>query len=255
MIMPANASGRDFHALQCRHTTPHCLGWLIGPSSVRKTRLAHRIPFALDNDAYAAFIHGTPWDEAAWKAMLDHVWQSAQDPLWMLMPDVVADRDATLRSWERHHPHASLFGWPLAFAVQDGMTAEDVPAGADVVFIGGTTAWKWRTLEYWCAHFPRVHVGRVNTTDRLHLCHTSGAESCDGTGWMRRGSGDREERNSWRDLGRFLSGEYQAPWFSAKRTAHHPPVCPHCSSTSLSIECCADCGGSLDIHSISQYVH
>ena len=242
LIMTANASGRDFHRLQLAHRQPHTLGWLIGPASLPKTSLRHRIPFALDNDAFSAFCHGTPWNAPAWREMLKAVWQSALDPLWLLVPDVVADRDATLQNWRTYSPEAAACGWPLAFAVQDGMTANDVPREADVVFIGGSTAWKWRTLQYWCDNFRRVHVGRVNTTDRLELCHASGAESCDGTGWMRRGAGDRQRRNSWRDLETFLDGTYQQPWFGTAGTAHHPPVCSQCNGTAFSFDTCADCG-------------
>ncbi len=79
----------------------------------------------------------------------------------------------------------SRYGWPLAFAVQDGMTVEDVPGDADVIFVGGSTEWKWRTVAMWCAAFQRVHVGRVNTYRRLWECHDAGAESIDGTGWTR----------------------------------------------------------------------
>src|SRR5690606_19465502 len=83
-------------------------------------------------------------------------------PRWLLVPDVVADRDATIARWREWEPKLRPFGFPLAFAVQDGMTAEDVPADADVIFVGGTTDWKWRTVWRWCHDFPRVHVGRVN---------------------------------------------------------------------------------------------
>ena len=54
-----------------------------------------------------------------------------------------------------------------------------------VVFVGGTTAWKWKTLRTWTENFPRVHVGRVNTDRMLWMAHECGAESCDGTGWFR----------------------------------------------------------------------
>ena len=90
-------------------------------------------------------------------------------------------------------PVIRSYGWPAAFAVQDGMTSGDVPAEADVVFVGGSTAWKRRTMHEWCDHFPRVHVGRVNTGRWLWECDEAGAESCDGTGWFR---GDKAQTNS-----------------------------------------------------------
>ena len=65
------------------------------------------------------------------------------------------------------------------------MTPEDVPRNADVVFVGGTTEWKWRTIAMWCNAFQDVHIGRVNTYLRLVECHEAGAKYCDGTGWNR----------------------------------------------------------------------
>ena len=55
----------------------------------------------------------------------------------------------------------------------------------DVVFVGGSTSWKWRNLRMWTENFPRVHVGRVNSLRLLLLADKSGADSCDGPGWCR----------------------------------------------------------------------
>jgi hypothetical protein len=71
------------------------------------------------------------------------------------------------------------------------MTPADVRQLApDVVFVGGSTEWKWETAEMWCREFPRVHVGRVNSPRRLYELESWGCESCDGTGWNR---GDRKQ--------------------------------------------------------------
>lgn len=50
------------------------------------------------------------------------------------------------------------------------MTDHDVASleiQPDIIFVGGTTDWKWATVKTWCTLFPR------------------GAESCDGSGWFR----------------------------------------------------------------------
>jgi hypothetical protein len=91
--------------------------------------------------------------------------------------------DRRLRS--RVQPIAAELKRNLAFAVQDGMTPDDVPDGARIVFVGGSDAFKWRTVETWAAHFPRVHVGRVNNIDRVWQCDDLGIESVDGTGWFK----------------------------------------------------------------------
>ena len=186
MVMPANNSSRIVHkwAAEC----PGRVGWLVGPTAIKKTKLRASMPFALDNDAYGAFTSGTPWSESAWLTMLKAVKKSRLRPLWCLVPDVVADRIATLAKWKQYAPIARSFGWPLAMAVQNGMTPEDVPPGA-VVFVGGSTDWKWQSLPMWCASGHRVHVGRVNSIDKLHVCERLGVESVDGTGWFRDSAG------------------------------------------------------------------
>ena len=101
--------------------------------------------------------------------MLDAAKMNLIKPLWVVIPDVVGDREATIRKWEAHHKRVREYGWPLAFAVQDGMNKDDVPHDADVVFVGGsdTQNWKWRNAHYWCEHFQRVHIGRDNSVRRV----------------------------------------------------------------------------------------
>lgn len=183
MVMPANHSSPSVHYWAGAHKGR--IGWLVGPSAMPKTKLRKWMPFALDNDAYSAWEKQKPWDEEAWVKMLNTVWVSKLSPLWVLVPDVVADRAGTLEKWNHYQPLASRYGWPLAFAVQDGMTPSDVPGDADVVFVGGTTEWKWRTVKTWASNFPRVHVGRVNSIQKLWDCEKLGIESVDGTGWFR----------------------------------------------------------------------
>lgn len=197
MVMPSNHSSALVHYLAGKH--PGRIGWLVGPSALPKTKLRDWMPFACDNDAFTAWTQKTPWDYEAWIGMLRKIRNSGQDPRWVLVPDVVANREATLEAWGKYSSIAGDFGWPLAFALQDGMSPEDVPANAALVFVGGTTEWKWKSLPIWCDHFPRVHVGRVNELHRLRTCERLGVESVDGTGWFRDGSGGRKEKalRSW----------------------------------------------------------
>ena len=105
-----------------------------------------------------------------------------------MVPDVVTDSKATFKMWDEWAPIVAEKGFPLAFAVQDGMTPEMVKASnveAEVIFVGGSTDFKWNTLTSWTDNFPRVHVGRVNGLRDLMRCHRRGVESCDGTGFFR----------------------------------------------------------------------
>lgn len=180
-VMPSNNSKSIVHYWAGRY--PGALGHLYGPGGFRGPY--PWLPFALDNGAFGAFTAGTPWESSVWTDLMDRAAACGASPLWALVPDVVGDRDGTLRAWERWSPVARGYGWPLAFAVQDGMTKGDVPDDADVLFVGGSTRWKRRTMHQWARDFPRVHIGRINTEKWLWRCVEIGAESCDGTGWFR----------------------------------------------------------------------
>lgn len=186
IVMPSNNSSMHLGWLAGQY--PGRIGWLLSPDGWRRP---HRwLPYALDNGAFPAWMKKKEWDEIAFLYMLDAASKAEVSPKWVIVPDVVADREATIARWHSWAPRLAKFGWPLAFAVQDGMTAGDIPADASMVFIGGTTDWKWSTLPEWCATGKRVHVGRVNGYRGLWHCHEAGAESVDGTGWFR---GDQEQ--------------------------------------------------------------
>jgi hypothetical protein len=178
IVMPADNS--SFMMGWMAATFPNRLGWLLNACCWRQDP-RKEMPWAMDNGAFGAMTAKREWDEEAFYSKALIAWRP--QPRWIVVPDVVGNREATIESWKRHYPR--LKGRKLAFAVQDGMTARDVPDEADVVFIGGGTNWKWQTARLWCADFPRVHIGRVNGEKALWMAHESGAESCDGTGWGR----------------------------------------------------------------------
>jgi hypothetical protein len=205
MLMVSNQSRPEFHYAAGAH--PGRIGHLYSPGG--KAAFYPWMPYALDNAAFSAFKNGTHWDS---DAFLRHVaWAAAKPtpPLWVLCPDVVGDREGTLTRWREWSPRLRETGWPVAFAVQDGMVARDVPSDADLVFVGGTTEWKWRTVRGWCSDFARVHVGRVNGERALWTCVEIGAQSCDGTGWWCQARGRREEL--FRFLERFAAGDRRLP--------------------------------------------
>ena len=190
IVMPSNNSGLQVGYLAGKYSGR--IGWLISPGGWRKP--PSWMPYALDNGAFGAWANKWPWDANAFLAHIEKS-KTAHKPLWVVVPDVVADMDATLISWHEWSPQLRVIlpNVPLAFAVQDGMTPYHVPKDADVIFVGGTTEWKWRNLKMWTEAHPRVHVGRVNSERLLWMAHDAGAESCDGTGWMRGGEDRLEE--------------------------------------------------------------
>ena len=182
--MPANSNKLMVGYLAGKY--PGKVGHLYGPGGFRGPY--EFLPFGLDNGRFAAWAHKKDWDESEFLGLLDRVVDTRVKPLWVVVPDVVTDRDGTLRQWDAWAPRLGRYGWPLAMAVQDGMTPDDVPQDADVVFVGGSTEWKRATLHDWTDAFDRVHVGRINSPRWLWVCDRAGVESCDGTGWFR---GDR----------------------------------------------------------------
>jgi hypothetical protein len=183
MMILCGQSNGEWHRWSA--TAPNRVGVLVSPQYHRKLKMRKYMPYALDNGAWISFVKKEPYPVDQWREMLRWARMTGIKPLWCLVPDVVADKKATLVNWYRYAPEAAEYGWPLAFAAQDGMTPSDVPEGVSVVFIGGSDAFKYRCLPAFCAAFPRVHVGRVNEVDALQICKRMGCESADGSGWFK----------------------------------------------------------------------
>lgn len=203
IVMPANNSSMQLGYMA--GTWPGRIGWILSPGGWRTP--ADWMPYALDNGAFPAWTKGLKFDEQAFYDHCQKIVGMTHKPLWIAVPDVVANREETIKSWEHHYPRVAKFCPHLAFVVQNEMTPDDVPKNADLVFVGGTTEWKWATLREWTANFPRVHVGRVNSERMLWMAHEAGAESCDGTGWFR---GDQEQfKGLLRYLEESTNGKHQ----------------------------------------------
>lgn len=195
MVMLANRCGIEIGYLAARF--PGLVGHLYSPGA--QCGPYPFMPYALDNGAFIAWKHKRAWPEDEWRFMLRWAALSGQRPLWCIVPDVVADRAATLANWDRYAEEIRGFGFRPALAVQDGMTFDDVPDSDCMLFLGGSTEWKEGAIAPWCERFPdRVHVGRVNKWRRLMMCYRAGAVSVDGTGWFHKKGGQAA------DLVRFL---------------------------------------------------
>lgn len=160
------------------------LGHLYSPGGQRGP-FAH-LPYAIDNGAFSAWSNNRPWDESAFRKLLDWALSAKIPPMWVAVPDVVADAKKTLSNWDDWSRIVRDMGFKAALVVQDGMTPSDVQATEpDAVFIGGTTAWKYLWLWRFCDSHELVHVGRVNGYRGASECYRAGAASCDGTGYFR----------------------------------------------------------------------
>jgi hypothetical protein len=200
MMLIMGQSNRIWHYWSGRY--PGSVGVLIGPSYGKKVPIDSWMPFCLDNDAFTAWRDKKTWDVEAWRKMLAWVRMTRLQPMWSAVPDVVANREATIANWGKYASEIQALGWPTAFCVQDGMKPQDVPADADVIFVGGTDGWKFPNLPMWTEHFPRVHCARVNSPEMFEACERLGCESIDGTGWFR----DPSRQDKVPALERFITG-------------------------------------------------
>lgn len=180
MVMPANQTNELVHLWSAMYGN---VGHLYTPA--RNERIRPWLPYALDNGRYAEAVNGKPFDEDKYKRFVESYAYRDHRPLWVAVPDVPFNGQETIEWWHKWEPWLRQFEIPLAIVVQDGMSAGEVAdLGADVIFVGGSTDWKWSTVNEW-ARFPRVHVGRVNSPAKLEVLKLLGIESCDGSGWFR----------------------------------------------------------------------
>lgn len=117
-------------------------------------------------------------------------------------PDVVEHRDgidygnasATLSRFDEWEPVLRGLGWRVAFTLQDGMERYSVPwERMDALFIGASDNWRIRSHHAYVREQIAearsrglwVHVGRVNTINKIQLWRLAGVCSFDGTKYTR----------------------------------------------------------------------
>jgi NADPH:quinone reductase-like Zn-dependent oxidoreductase len=163
-------------------------GIQIGPNNPRNIE-GHR--YMLDNGAYPAWVRGETWNEAGFYALVARLEAGGYPPDLVVVPDIVG---GGLASLERSLEHVARLppAWPRYLAVQPGITPGDVApllSRFDGLFIGGASAWRWRTAAAWIelAHAAGkpAHIGMVGTVRNYLRAAAMGADSVDGAGPMR----------------------------------------------------------------------
>lgn len=136
--------------------------------------------WAADNGCFAK-----RWDHGKWAAWLERDMPRA-GCLFAVVPDIVADHEATVERFGKHVETVRALRYPVAFCGQDGATSSGVPWDEfDCLFIGGSTERKLGETARALALEGRergkwVHVGRVNSNCRFSSW-ASFADSADGT--------------------------------------------------------------------------
>lgn len=180
-----------------RDDSPHMLGAILSPQ--QGNRLPAGATFCIDNNC-GPVRKGRPGDaypgDPAYLALLAQLAEAdGADPcdpdtshcLFAAAPDVLGDAAATLKRSAYMLPWIRYIGVPAALVAQDGLEDLDVPWDEfDVLFLGGSTGWKLGPAAAWLAgeakaRGKRVHMGRVNSLQRLWHAVSIGCDSCDGT--------------------------------------------------------------------------
>ena len=200
-----NAAIRDYAA------TEPALGIMVQPRSRLLGQVAAYRHHAADNGVFGAYQRGVPFDATAWLRFLDKL---PAGGLFAVVPDVVANHQATRAAWPDYARHVIDRGHRPAFAIQNGCTdLAQVPDDAAAVFIGGDdayklghqaarVAWQARRAGLW------VHMGRVNSTRRWLRALAMGCDSADGT-FLRFGSAAEmiPRLAQWLAVGRSVGGQ------------------------------------------------
>lgn len=176
MILVAGNNNTICHYLAGKY--PDKLGMIYSPSYWNKPRVKYYMPYALDNGCY------NKWEPDLYFEMLKDS-TNIHPPLWVTVPDVVGDYKKTIELWNEYKDSVKKFNYNLAFVCQDGCNPEDVPEDVYCCFIGGTTKWKLDNAHRFKNVRKKLHIGRVNTKKRLLWAKDLGADSIDGSGWMR----------------------------------------------------------------------
>jgi hypothetical protein len=173
----ATASGPKVRSAMTAGT----LGQIATPAA--GNRVPGGVEWVADNAVFAGNYPG----DAAYLAWLAERADRAAWCRFVVAPDVVADAAATLALSLPMLPRIRALGFPAALVAQDGLEDLDVPWDAfDCLFIGGSTEWKLGTAaRRLTAEAKRrgkwVHMGRVNSRQRLLYAAQIGCDSVDGT--------------------------------------------------------------------------
>lgn len=162
------------------------LGLLVTPRTWPNPDDMEGWTWGMDNDAF----HDN-FDETRYLDTLDRYKFVQGGCVFVVLPDVVGDAEATLDRFYEWLPIVSDWGYPIALAAQDGLRVEHIPwIEIDALFIGGTDGPEGkRSMGPLMAEAKRqgkwVHVGRINRRRGMRWAKSHGADSIDGSAFSR----------------------------------------------------------------------
>lgn len=137
------------------------------------------LPMAADNDAFSGF------NEERYISMLVRL--SYMPIQWVSAPDVVGNAKQTLKLFYDWWPIITQYHLPTALVAQDGIEYTEIPWDKiSAIFIGGTTGFKFslaveEIIKAAQLRKKLVHIGRVNSFDRIQHFFNLNVDSFDGS--------------------------------------------------------------------------
>jgi len=166
---------------------PDRWGWFVTPRRLMLSVV--KVPpclFAVDNDCYHL---GDAFDGQVFLEQLHKLMPFHERCLFVSAQDVLGDAAATLALLPGWSKAIRSLGFPVALVGQDGMEDYEVPWHlCDAFFVGGGTDWKLGAgarllMGQAKAHGKWIHMGRVNSAQRMRYARNLGGNSIDGTEW------------------------------------------------------------------------
>jgi hypothetical protein len=157
------------------------IGVMLSFNAGKQSIFGHSL-FAADN---GCFVQADKYSNDGFLAWLDKLDRDAC--LFAAAPDVVGDASATKDRAYPMLPRIQALGFKAAYVCQDGELPRTVDwSKLDAIFIGGSTDWKLsQAAADLVAEAKRrdkwVHMGRVNSYQRMRLAAAIGCDSVDGT--------------------------------------------------------------------------
>lgn len=163
------------------------IGRLITPRHVNNLAgtVSRGHPWAADSDGFRGVHLGR------YHKMLSLLAENHDGCVFVAAPDKITDAEETTWLFYKWYQHIRDLGLPVAYVLQDGVTASSVPWDeCQALFVGGSTDFKLgrdaaRLVQIAKSSGKWVHMGRVNSYERAMYAKSIGCDSFDGSKWGR----------------------------------------------------------------------
>lgn len=181
-LLPSAGSYSAFSATEIINLPKDLIGVITTPAHGKPVRaIQEGYLWSADNEAFTK-----PFDANVFFPWLVQFITYQTTCLFVSVPDVVGNAQITLDQYARYSQKVYSMGFKVAFVAQDGQEDLEFPTTFDCLFVGGTNKFKLSQAAISCVRRARalgkwIHVGRVNSWDRMRYSAWLHADSVDGT--------------------------------------------------------------------------